>query len=58
MTAGRRIARVAMYLGLIAFAIFLLAPFAWMVLSSLKSANEVFSVPVKWFPETWVWQNW
>jgi multiple sugar transport system permease protein len=26
-------------------------------MSSLKSANEVFSVPIKWFPETFVWSN-
>ena len=57
MTPGRRIGRIAMYIALVIFAIGLLAPFAWMVLSSLKSANEVFSVPVKWLPETFVWQN-
>ena len=57
MTPGRRIARIAMYVALIVFAIGLLTPFAWMVLSSFKSANEVFSVPVRWLPETWVWQN-
>jgi len=57
MTPGRRIGRIAMYAGLIVFAIGLLTPFVWMVLSSFKSANEVFSVPVTWLPETWVWQN-
>ena len=39
------------------FAVGLLAPFAWMVLSSLKSANEVFSVPVTWVPEIFIWNN-
>jgi multiple sugar transport system permease protein len=57
MTPGRRVRRIALYTALVVFAIALLMPFAWMVLSSFKSANEVFSVPVKWFPETWVWQN-
>ncbi|WP_109208633.1 MULTISPECIES: carbohydrate ABC transporter permease [Microbacterium] len=57
MTPGRRVARIAMYVALIIFAIGLLTPFAWMVLSSFKTANEVFSVPVKWLPETFVWQN-
>jgi multiple sugar transport system permease protein len=28
-----------------------------MVMSSLKSPNEVFSVPVKWIPDTFVWDN-
>jgi multiple sugar transport system permease protein len=57
MTPRRRFGRIALYAALVVFAIALLMPFAWMVLSSFKSANEVFSVPVKWFPETWVWQN-
>ena len=57
MTPARRLARIALYVGLVVFAIGLLAPFAWMVLSSLKSANEVFSVPVKWLPETFIWHN-
>jgi len=57
LTPGRRVGRILMYVALVIFAIGLLTPFVWMVLSSLKSANEVFSVPIKWLPETWVWQN-
>lgn len=57
LTPGRRIARILMYIALVVFAIGLLTPFVWMVLSSFKSSNEVFSVPIKWLPETWVWQN-
>ncbi len=53
----RRIGRIALYAALTIFAIGLLTPFAWMVLSSLKSANEVFAVPIRWLPEAWVWQN-
>ncbi|UJP10086.1 carbohydrate ABC transporter permease [Microbacterium sp. KUDC0406] len=56
-TTRRRIGRLFGYVALIVFAIGLLMPFAWMVLSSLKNANEVFSVPVVWWPETFVWQN-
>ncbi len=55
--SGRTIGRVFGYAALIVFAIGLLAPFAWMILSSLKSANEVFSVPIVWLPDTFVWQN-
>lgn len=39
------------------FALALLIPFAWMVLSSFKDSNEVFSVPVRWLPETWHWEH-
>src|SRR5690606_18222193 len=53
----RRLGRIVGYLALGIFAIGLLAPFAWMLLSSLKTANEVFSVPIVWWPETFVWQN-
>lgn len=53
----RRVGRILGYLALAAFAIGLLLPFFWMVMSSLKTANEVFSVPVVWIPETFVWQN-
>lgn len=56
-SALRRVGRIVGYIGLGVFAIGLLAPFAWMLLSSLKTANEVFSVPVVWWPETFVWQN-
>ena len=56
-TGWRRVGRIAAYLALILFAIGLLLPFFWMVMSSLKTANEVFSVPVKWFPETFIWSN-
>jgi len=57
LTPARRVARIVGYTVLVLAAVALLMPFFWMVMSSLKSANEVFSVPVKWFPETFVWSN-
>jgi multiple sugar transport system permease protein len=56
-TPARRVGRIVGYVVMIIAAIALLVPFFWMVMSSLKPANDVFSVPVKWLPETWVWQN-
>ncbi|KQQ05534.1 MULTISPECIES: carbohydrate ABC transporter permease [unclassified Rathayibacter] len=53
----RTLGRVLGYLGLFVFAVGLLTPFIWMVLSSLKSPNEVFSVPIVWLPETFVFSN-
>lgn len=52
-----RFARVIGYIVLIVGAVGLLVPFFWMVMSSLKSPNEVFSVPVVWIPDTFVWSN-
>ena len=57
LTPARRVARIVGYTVLVIAAVALLMPFFWMVMSSLKSANEVFSVPIKWFPETFVWSN-
>ncbi|MFF1876947.1 carbohydrate ABC transporter permease [Leifsonia sp. NPDC058230] len=53
----RRIGRIVGYVVLFLAAFALLVPFFWMVSSSLKPANEVFSVPVKWLPVTWDWSN-
>jgi len=57
ISPAKRIARILGYLVLIVAAIGLFAPFVWMVMSSLKSANEVFSVPVTWVPDVFVWNN-
>lgn len=53
----RRLGRIALYLVLIVAAIGVLLPFYWMVISSLKTNNEVFTVPIKWWPEAAQWQN-
>lgn len=53
----RRVGRVVGYIAMIIAAAALLVPFFWMIISSLKHSNEVFSVPVKWLPDTWVWRN-
>ena len=56
--SGRRtLGRTILYVVLIVAAAAMLTPFFWMVMSSLKDANSVFSVPVKWLPEVFVWQN-
>lgn len=52
-TAGR----VLLYCALTIAAAFLLLPFYWMVMSSLKANNEVFTTPVRWLPDTARWGN-
>ena len=39
------------------FSLAFLLPLIWMVTSSLKSTNEVFSANWKWLPEVWRWDN-
>jgi len=56
-TPAQRAGRVFLYVGLIIATVAMLTPFFWMVMSSLKTANEVFTAPIVWIPETFVWQN-
>ena len=51
------VGRTALYAALIVFSVLMLIPFFWMVMSSLKADNDVFSVPIKWLPETFQWHN-
>ena len=55
--ALHRIGRIALYLGLAAFSVWLLMPFFWLVISSLKYSTDVFSIPVRWWPDPVNWNN-
>jgi multiple sugar transport system permease protein len=57
---GRRpgpLRRVALYTLLVGLGAAVLIPFAWMLVSSLKRDNEVFTVPIRWLPEEFQWDN-
>lgn len=49
--------RILGYAVLVVAAAGLLLPFFWMVSSSLKTDNAVFSIPVTWFPDSPQWAN-
>ena len=53
----RGIGRVVLYVVMVVAALLVLLPFYWMVMSSLKTNNEVFTIPVKWVPDVFVWRN-
>ena len=59
--SGRRRAsrgwRLAGYAALVLAAAALLLPFYWMLMSSLKTNNDVFTIPIKWVPDDVVWRN-
>ncbi len=56
-TARRRsLWPVVGHAALIVASLAVLAPFFWMVLSSLKTNNHVFTVPIRWTPD-WHWSN-
>ena len=58
---GRRVTsrgwRFVGYAALILAAAALLLPFYWMVVASLKTNNEVFTIPIRWLPDQVVWRN-
>lgn len=49
--------RVAAYVLLTGLSLVVLVPFAWMLSASLKLDNEVFSVPIRWIPAEFHWDN-
>lgn len=53
----RRAALSLKHLLLLLYAVFSLAPFAWMVSAGFKKPDQVLTVPVRWIPEEWQPQN-
>ncbi|WP_033211693.1 carbohydrate ABC transporter permease [Kitasatospora phosalacinea] len=49
--------RVLLYLALVTLAAAILLPFVWMLSASLKTDQDVFSVPVRWIPDGFHWNN-
>ena len=52
-----RAGQVLRYIALAVLVSAVLLPFYWMLSSSLKANSDVFTIPVKWFPDTVVWSN-
>ena len=54
---GEMLLRAVIVCALIAFALFMILPFVWMISASFKSEKDVMSVPIKWIPETFKLDN-
>ncbi|GIF25578.1 multiple sugar transport system permease protein [Actinoplanes tereljensis] len=54
---SRRPIRFLGYAALIVAAAAILLPFYWMLMSSLKANNDVYTIPVQWLPDPVVWRN-
>ena len=52
-----RALRVVLYVVLIALALVMLVPFAWMLSASFKLDKDVFIFPIEWIPKNPRWQN-
>lgn len=48
---------VALHIVLIIGSLIMLLPFFWMLSTSLKEPNEIFTYPPTWIPETLAWKN-
>lgn len=50
---GRFVVLLALYLG----AVVTLVPFVWLIRSSLMKPRQIFTFPVEWIPDPFVWEN-
>lgn len=51
------IRKTILWLFLLGLSVLVIMPFLWMISSSLKVDNEVFSVPIQWIPKKFIFQN-
>lgn len=49
--------KIAPHIILIVVGLLFLAPFAWLLLTTFKSEDEIFVIPVQWFPSNLNWDN-
>lgn len=52
-----KIGNTVTYIFLLLLSLLVLIPFFWMISSSLKQDNQVFSVPIQWIPSKPQWNN-
>lgn len=52
-----RLKKVTIYTILTILAISMIIPFYWMLISSVKTNNEVFSIPMNWIPKSFHFEN-
>ncbi len=51
------VVRALLYIMLVLICVITLLPLVWMLSASLKVDSEVFTIPIKWIPETFHWDN-
>lgn len=57
MTQAEKTKKIVLMIALTILSILMLVPFYWMVISSLKMNKDVFSIPMKWWPDVPQWKN-
>src|SRR5699024_7087935 len=48
---------VGYYVFLIVLSVLMVFPLIWLLLGALKSPEEIFAIPINWFPEVAQWAN-
>ncbi|MCM3783189.1 carbohydrate ABC transporter permease [Neobacillus mesonae] len=54
---ARNVKQISAHVFLVAASVFFLAPFIWMVSTSLKPLEQVFTFPPEWIPKPFKWSN-
>src|SRR5262245_31196145 len=49
--------RVLAYVLLVAVIVLVCAPLLWMVLASVKTRSEIYTLPISWIPTAFHWDN-
>lgn len=57
MPKSNKLKKTVLMILLTILSLSMLVPFYWMVISSLKLNKDVFSIPMKWWPDTFHWGN-
>lgn len=57
MKEKQKVTKIILMAALITLSLFMLVPFYWMIISSLKLNKDVFSIPMKWWPDSLHWEN-
>lgn len=52
-----KVKTVLWYVVAVAGSFIMLLPFAWMISTSFKTENEIFTVPIRWLPDSFIIQN-
>lgn len=52
-----KINRIFLYAIIIIASLSMIVPFLWMLSASIKPETEVFTIPIKWIPKTFKWNN-
>jgi multiple sugar transport system permease protein len=53
----KRLKKTILTILMAAFSIAMILPFLWMISSSFKPDNQIFSFPIKWIPDKITWAN-